>query len=224
MELNDLKKTWDKLSANRELDEGQLKAMLGKHTKNLIERIERNIKIGFVILAGLFLVIALDEFIISPIMMEEIKLTVPNWLVFLGVFSNALIFTTFIYFVIKYYLVKRSCDASCDLKDMLRKIMETLNLYQRLFYLALISVTFTMALGFISGLYQESIIELENQGMTFSEIILNQLLLEIGIGIAFILIVVGGIFVFMRWGFRRLYGNYYHKLKQTLNELKEIEE
>ena len=88
MELTDLKKTWDKMSANRELDEDQLKAMLGKRTKNLIDRIERNIKIGFVILAVLFLVLALDEFIISPMMMEEIKLTVPNWLVFLGVFMK----------------------------------------------------------------------------------------------------------------------------------------
>jgi len=223
MELNDLKNTWDKLSANRELDEGQLKDMLGKRTKSLIERIERNIKIGFVILFALFLVLALDEFIVSPMMMEEISMTVPNWLIFLGVFSNTLIFTTFIYFVIKYYRVKRSCDASSDLKDTLRKIIDTLNLYQRLFYLALITLTITMALGFITGLYQESIIELEKQGMTFSEIILNQLLLEIAVGAAFIFIVVGGIFVSLRWGFRKLYGNYYHQLKRTLKELKEIE-
>ena len=46
----------------------------------------------------------------------------------------------------------------------------------------------------------------------------------IGIGLAFLFIVVGGIFVFLRWGFRRLYGNYYHKLKRTLKELNEIEE
>lgn len=224
MELNDLKNTWDKLSASRELDEDQLKAMLSKRSKSLIERVERNIKIGFVILFALFLIIALDEFILSPIMMAEIKLTVPNWLIFLGVFSNTLIFTTFIYFVIQYYRVKRSCNSTCDIKDTLQKIINTLNLYQRLFYLALISLTFTMAIGFISGLYQESIIELEKQAMTFSEIIVNQLLLEIGIGIAFIVIVVGGIFLFLRWGFRRLYGNYYYKLKHTLKELKEIDE
>lgn len=224
MELNDLKNTWDKLSANRELNEDQLKAMLSKRTKSLIERIERNIKIGFVILLALFVVLALDEFIFSPMMMEEINIIVPGWLIFLGIFSNTLIITTFIYFVIKYYRVKRSCDASCDLQDTLLKIIETLNLYRRLFYLALVSVTFTMALGFISGLYQESIIELEKHAMSFSEIILNQLLLEIGIGIAFIVIVVGGIFLFLRWGFRHLYGNYYHKLKLTLKELKEIDE
>lgn len=224
MELTDLKKTWDKLSSNRKLDEGQLKIMLGKHTNNLIERIERNIRIGFIVLFVFFIIIALDEFVISPMMMEEIKLTVPSWLLFLGVFSNSLIFITFIYFVIRYYRVKRSCDVAGDLKDTLRKIIDTLNLYQRLFYLALISVTLTMALGFITGLHQESSFELEKQGILFSEIQLNQLFLEIGIGLVFIIFVVGGIFIFLRWGFRRLYGNYYHKLKHTLKELEEIED
>lgn len=85
MELTDLKKTWDKLSSNRKLDEGQLKIMLGKHTNNLIERIERNIRIGFIVLFVFFIIIALDEFVISPMMMEEIKLTVPSWLLFLHI-------------------------------------------------------------------------------------------------------------------------------------------
>lgn len=224
MELTDLKKTWDKMSSNRELDEDQLKAMLGKRTKNLIERIERNIKIGFVILFVLFIIIALDEFIVSPMIMEEINQTVPRWLLFLGVFSNTLIITTFIYFVIKYYRVKRSCNVASELKDTLRKIIDTLNLYQRLFYLALISLTFTMALGFITGLYQESISELEKQGTSFLEIQFDQLLLEIVIGLAFLVIAIGGVFIFLRWGFRRLYGNYYLKLKRTLKELNEIED
>jgi hypothetical protein len=221
MELTDLKKTWDKLSSGKELDENQLKVMLGKRSGNLIERIERNIKIGFIILFGLILVVALDDFFISPMMIEE-KNAIPGWIHFLNVFSYTLIFTTFIYFVIKYYRVKRSCDISCDLKDALRKIIETLNLYQRLFYLALISLAITQVLGFIAGLYQGSFAKLESQGVSFSEIQINQLLLEIGIGLAFIVFVVGGIFVFLRWGFRKLYGNYHLKLKRTLKELEEI--
>ena len=36
------------MSAGQELDEGQLRDMLGSRTKSLIERIDRNIKIGFV--------------------------------------------------------------------------------------------------------------------------------------------------------------------------------
>ena len=224
MELTDLKKTWGKLSSNRELNEEQLKAMLGKRTKNLIERVERNIRIGFLFLFALIIIIALDEFIFTPILMEKVNLIVPGWILFLGIFSNTLIFTTFIYFAIKYYLVKRSCDESCVLKDTLKKIIATLNLYQRLFYLTLILLTSTMALGFITGLYQESVTELESHGIQFSEIQFDQLFLEIIVGLVFLIVSVGGIFIFLRWGFRRLYGNYYHKLKQTLKELNEIDD
>ena len=47
--------------------------------------------------------------------------------------------------------------------------------------------------------------------------------LDRGIEFLVILIIsVGAIFIFLRWGFRRLYGNYIQKLKLTLNELKEI--
>ncbi len=224
MELTDLKNTWNKLSSNRELNEEQLKAMLSKRTKNIIERVERNIKIGFVILFAIMLIIALDEFIVTPIIMEKVNIIVPDWILFIGIFSNTLIFTTFIYFAIKYYLVKKSCDAICDLKETLRKIIDTLKLYQRLFYLALITLTFTMTLGFISGLYQESVSELESREIPFSEIQFDQLFLQIVIGLVFLIITVGGIFIFLRWGFRRLYGNYFHKLKQTLKELNEIED
>jgi hypothetical protein len=224
MELTDLKKTWGKITSNRELDEKQLKTMLSKQTKNVIERIERNIKIGFVILFALLLLIVFDDYIITPAMIENVSLPVPRWLMFLGFFSNTLLFTTFIYFVIKYYRVKRSCDVVCNLKDTLRKTVETLSLYRRLFYLALISLTVTMALGFIAGLYQESVAELKTQNIPFSEIQIDQLLLEIVIGLVFLVITVGGFFVFLRWGFRHLYGNYCHKLKQTLKELNEIDE
>ncbi len=219
MELNDLKKTWDKLPTNRELDENQLKTLLGKRSKNLIERVERNIKIGFVFLFALVLILIIDEFFISPALIEKTNQTVPNWLLFLSAFSNTLIFTTFLYFTIKYYRVKRECDLSCNLKDSLKKIIETLKLYQQLFYMALGSLTITMALGFVSGLYQESVMELEIQNAPFSEIQPGSLLLEIVIGLVFLIVAVGGIFIFLRWGFRRLYGNYYHKLKQTLKEL-----
>ncbi len=226
MDLKDLKKTWDKLASENELDENQIRAMLGKRTRNVMERIDRNIKIGFGVLFILILIFILDDFIISPEMLEEVSsdLTIPNWLLFLGVFSNALIVTTFLFFVIKYYRVKKSCDVVCDLKETLVKIIDTLNIYRRLFYLALVIITLTMAVGFITGLYQGSLADFSNQGISISEIQVNQLLLIILIGLLVLSITVGGIFLFLRWGFRRLYGNYIYKLKQTLKELEEIDE
>lgn len=222
MELRDLKQTWDKMSVGKELDENQLKGMLSKRTKSLIERIERNIKIGFFVLFILILFVVLDDFILSPMLMEDV-ISIPGWVHFLNVFSYALIFTTFVFFVIRYYRNKQSSDISEELKLKLRKIIETLKLYRRLFYLALTTLSISLILGFIAGLYQGSFAPLEEQSIAFSEIELDQLLLEVGIGLAFIVFVVGGIFIFLRWGFRKLYGNYYYKLKDTLKELEEIE-
>ena len=226
MDLKDLKKTWDKLGAKKQLDEDQLKNMLGKRTKSLIEKIDRNIKIGFILLFVLILVFALDDFLFSPLMIEGVSenLKIPDWLIFLGVFSNTLIFTTFIYFVIKYYRVKRKCDISCNLKETLEKIIDTLKIYQRLFYLALITLLFAMGSGFVSGMYNGFIDGIQEQGLPSYEINIDQLLIAILIGLIILILTVGGIFLFMRWGFRRLYGNYIHKLKLTLKELHEIDE
>jgi len=123
MDLEYLKKTWEKLPTNEQLDENQLRQMLGKRTKSLIEKIDRNIKIGLVVLFILILIFALDDFLLSPLMIESLNenISIPGWLLFLGVFSNALILTTFIYFVIKYYKVKQACDTVCDLKETLKK-------------------------------------------------------------------------------------------------------
>jgi len=226
MDLTVLKKTWDKMASTRELDENQIREMLGKHTKNLIERIDRNIKIGFVVLFFLILIFSLDDFLLSPLLTKDVSenLAVPHWLLFLSVLSNTLIFTTFIYFVIKYYHVRRSCDITCELKETLVKIIATLKIYQRMFYLALIFISVTMITGFITGVYQDTLANLETQGISFSEVSINQLLILIAIGLIFLLITVGGIFIFLRWGFRRLYGNYITKLKMTLKELEEIDE
>ena len=153
MDLKDLKKTWDKLEAKRNWMKIKSGQMLQKKTNNLIERIDRNIRIGFVVLFVLILIFALDDFIFSPLLVKGVNenFAMPQWLLFLSVFSNTLIFTTFIYFVIKYYKVKRSCDIVCNLKETLVKIIDTLKIYQRLFYLALITLLFAMGSGFITG-------------------------------------------------------------------------
>jgi len=225
MDLKDLKNTWDKMSSGKELDEGQLRGMLGKRTKSLMDKIDRNIKIGFIVLFALIIVFALDDFFLSPLMLDKLdgELTIPKWLIFLGVFSNVLIFTTFIYFVIKYTLVKRNCDIICDLKETLSKIIDTLKIYQRMFYLALFSLLFAMASAFITGLYEGFTSGIEQQGYELADVESNKLVLVVLIGIAVLTAFVGGLFLFLRWGFRRLYGNYILELKQTLNELNEIE-
>lgn len=226
MKLKDLKKTWENLASKKELDEGQIRELLGRRTKNLIDRIDRNIKIGFVLLFVLILIFAFDDFLFSPLLIKGVSenMTIPDWLLFLGVFSNVLIFTTFIYFVFKYYRIKKSCDITCNLEETLIKIIGILKIYQRMFYLALITLLFAMSSGFVSGMYKGFSDGVKKQGVPFSEIQPDQLILAIFIGLVILIISVGGIFIFLRWGFRKLYGNYIQKLKLTLNELEEIEE
>ncbi len=226
MELNDLKKTWNKISAGRELDENQLREMLGKRTKSLIERIDRNVKIGFGVILVMIVLFSLDDFWLSPqtIAKNYGEVPMPGWVVFFAIFGNTLIITTFLYFVIKYYKVKRSCDVLCNLKETLIKIIDSLVLYQRLFYLALVTIIISMASAFIMGIYKGLDYNAEVKGMQLSDIEPSQLVLVAVISSLLIVLFGGGIFLFLRWGFRRLYGNYIKKLRTTLKELEEIEE
>jgi type III secretory pathway component EscS len=225
MELKDLKKAWSSVSSDKELDETQIREMLGTRTRNLLERIDRNIKIGFVLLFALILLFILDDFVFSPHILNAIgnEITIPSWLLFINAFSYALILTTFVYFVFQYYRAKKSCDINCNLRETLRKIIKILQLYQRLFYLALVTFSVAVAISFISGMLMGMEQSVASEGMQLSEIPFNRLLIVIVIGLIILTLLVGGIFLFMRWGFRRLYGNYIQKLKRTLNELNEVD-
>ena len=226
MDLENLKKTWEKLPSEKQLDENQLRKMLGKQTKSLIDRIDRNIKIGLIVLFVLILIFALDDFLLSPLMIESLNenISIPPWLLFLSIFSNALIFTTFIYFAIKYYKVKKACDTVCDLKETLKKIIGTLEIYQTMFYLALATLLVAIGLGFITGMYTGFSDKVRQLGIPLSEVETGGLIATILIGLVILAILVGGVFLFLRWGFRKLYGNYIHELKLTLKELEEINE
>ncbi|MFW6289362.1 MAG: hypothetical protein ACOC0R_00225 [Mariniphaga sp.] len=225
MELRELKETWNRLSSTRELDENQIREMLQHRTGNLIDTINRNVRIGFIILLGLIVLFVLDDFILAPMLAgdKELAVEMPQWLVFMSIFSNVLIFTTFIYFVVKYYRVRKICDVACNLKETLIRIIETLRIYQRLFYLALFIFALALALQFISGIYTGMAFDMETQGIHLSDVPVGKWFLVAGIALLVLLFTVGGIYLLMRWGFRRLYGNYIDKLKHTLDELNEIE-
>ncbi len=226
MDLENLKKTWDKLPTEKQLDESQLRKMIGHRTKSLLERIDLNIKIGFGILFVLIVIFALDDLILSPILMKEFgeNLDIPGWVLFISVFSNFLIITTFIYFVIKYYRVKKSCDMNCNLKETLVKIINTLQIYQTMFYLALATFLLAIGTGFVTGMYKGFLDGVQEKGMVLAEVQGDKIALVFLIGLFILILITGLVFFFLRWGFRKLYGNYIHKLKLTLRELQEIED
>jgi hypothetical protein len=226
MNLENLKKTWDKLPTEKQLDENQLMKMIGHRTKNLIETIDRNIKIGFGILFVLIVIFALDDLILSPNLMKELgeNLDIPGWVLFISVFSNLLIITTFIYFVIKYYRVKRSCDMNCNLKETLIKIIDTLKIYRTMFYLALMTFLFSIGTGFVSGMYKGFLEGVQEKGMVLAQVQGDKIALVVLIGLTILIFLTGLVFFFLSWGFKKLYGNYIQKLKLTLQELQEIED
>ena len=226
MDLKNLKKVWDKLPSDNQLDENQLSEMLGKRSKTLMNRIDRNIKIGFGILLVLILTFALYDYQISPLLLSEPgnNPDIPKWLLFLRVFSKTLFFTTFIYFIIKYYRIKKSCDSVYDLKVTLHKIIETLKIYKTMFHLALISSLFAIGTGFALGLYNGFLEKANEKGIPLAEIQKNEIAIWILIGLLILTVITGTVFLFLQWGFLKLYGNYIQKLKLTLSELQEIEE
>jgi len=225
MELIDLKRTWNQLSARIELNEDQLREMLRKKTVNLIDRIDRNVRIGFVVLFVFIVLFIIDDFIFAPKLINDVAngIEIPRWLMFLSFFSNTLIVLTFVYFVIQYYKVKKTCNISCNLRETLVKIIGTLRIYQRLFYLALFVLSITMILYFISGMFLGAEVELHEKNMLFSDVTVGKWLVLLVVGLVVLGITVGGIYLLLRWGFRRLYGNYISKLKQNLSELNEID-
>jgi hypothetical protein len=224
MELKDLQKTWSRLSSGMELDENQIREMLRRRTSSLIDRINRNIRIGFIVLFVLITLFVADDYIFASMLTSdpEMGAVMPQWLIFLSIFSNILIISAFIYFAVKYYRVQKSCDISCNLKETIVRIIEILRIYQRLFYLTLFVFALALALQFISGVYTGIVYDLDSQGIQVSEIEWNQWLMVSGVGLLVLILSVGGIFLLMQWGFRRLYGKYIDKLKEMLNELNEL--
>ncbi len=227
MKIEDLQKAWVKYSSkdNIHLDEKSLEEMLGKRTKSLIERIDRNVKIGFVVLLGLILYNLVDYFVVYPNLTDAtgLQIEVPVWIMAIDLLSMLFIILTFIYFAVSYYRVKNQCSDSCSLKDTLIRIIGILKLYKSLFFFALVIILVSTSISFVFGLYYGISVKANEYGLTIAETGGGQLAFTIMFGLVVLILLTGGIFLLFRWGFRKLYGNYLLKLKHTLKELTEIE-
>lgn len=227
MKIEDLQKAWDKYSSRDTvlLDEKALEEMLGKRTKSLMERIDRNIKIGFGVLLALILYNILDYFVIYPNIKHGLgfEMEIPAWIILIDLLSNLFITATFIYFAITYFRVKNKCSTTCNLKVTLIKIIGILKLYELLFFFALIIILVSTSISYIFGLYFGLLTQAKDQGLQLTEIGAGQLIFTIFLGLMILVLITVGLFLLFRWGFRKLYGNYLMGLKLTLNELNEIE-
>lgn len=223
MDINDLKSAWNTYSSQEvdkhHLGKESINGLLHNRTKTMIERIDRNIRIGIGILLAYIAYIILEDLYLSKILIKE-PVQYPSWMIPIDVFSNTLIIATYLFFVIRYLKIKRNFSVDLHLKDFLTGILDTLKTYRRMFYLAVIILLINMIVSFTAGLYE---------GVKFStggieNLTTSKILLVIGVGLAVLVPLIAITFLILRWGFNKLYGRYLVSLNEMMYELKETAE
>ncbi|WP_339734298.1 hypothetical protein [uncultured Sunxiuqinia sp.] len=227
MELKDLKSAWNKFSSDdankHQLGEEAIYDLLKKRTRNLIERIDRNIKIGFAVLIALSLLFVLDVFLFTPRMVGGYE-PAPGWIQWMEGLGVLFIAGSFVYFWLGYRTATKDYSQSNDLAKVLRAIVRILYVYRKLFYLALGILLLIMGISFVTGLYSGVDLKAHELGATLTDVSsAPEMIKTIILGMVIFLVFIAALFVFFRWGFRKLYGNYISKLKETLKELDEID-
>jgi len=224
MDLMDLKSAWNTYSSHEadkhHLGKESINEMLRNRTKTLVERIDRNIRIGMWVLLAYIAYIIIDDLYLSKIIIKE-PLQYPSWMIPLDVFSNALIITTYLFFVIRYLKIKRNFSLDLHLKDLLTGILDTLKTYRRLFYLAVIILLINMIVSFSAGLYEGVKFSTGNSSGGLENLSTSKIFIIIGVGLAVLIPLIAGTFFILRWGFNKLYGRYLISLNDTLKEVDE---
>ena len=221
MDIKDLKAAWDNYSSQEmnkhRLGKESINELLKNRTQSLVDRIDRNIRIGMGVLLLFIIYVVVDSIFLSDLPRAIVDQTIeyPKWLIPIDIFSTTLIITTYLFFILRYLKIKRNFSIQHQLKDLLLGIRETLKTYRRMFYLAVVILLINITVSFIAGVYQ-GVQLIEN--LTTSKI-----LSAIGISLLVIVLMVGVSFFILRWGFNKLYGRYLVNLNETLQELDESE-
>jgi len=227
MDIKDLKSAWDTYSSQevskRQLEKGAIDEMLRKKSVSLVDRIDRNLRIGMGILLAYIAYTLLENLFLTKILIQE-PLEYPKWLYPIDMFSNALIVTTYLFFAIRYLKIRKSFSIDNQLKALLTGILDTLKTYRRMFYLAVIILLLNIAVSFSAGLYQgvKSKADLTNSGL--ENLPMSKIYEIIGVGSIILIPIITVTFLILRWGFNKLYGKYLNKLNDTLDELDEKDE
>jgi hypothetical protein len=226
MDLKDLKSAWNTYSS-QEVDKHRLgkdtiNDLLKNQTKSLVERFDRNIRIGMIVILVYIAYSIIDSLYLSKLTIKE-PIQYPDWIVPFDVFSTTLIVTTYLFFVIRYLRIKRSFSPDTHLKDLLTGILDTIKTYRRMFYLAVAILLINMIVSFAAGLYLGVKYNADSTGVGIDNLSNSKILSIIGIGLAILIPFIAIIFFLLRWGFNRLYGRYQIRLNETLQELDETE-
>lgn len=224
MDIKDLKSAWDTYSS-QEMDKHRLgketiHELLKNKTKSLVDRIDRNIRIGMLVILVFIAYIIIDSLYLSKLFIKE-PIQYPDWIVPFDVFSTVLIVTTYLFFALRYLRIKRSFSPDTHLKDLLTGILDTIKTYRRMFYLAVAILLINMIVSFAAGLYQGVKFNADKAGVGIDNLTTTKILSIIGVGLAILIPFISITFFLLRWGFSRLYGRYQIRLNETLQELNE---
>ena len=225
MKLQDLKSAWNQYSSTdasrHRLNETDLQNMLRKRTQGLIERINRNIRIGLISFMLLSLLFILDDFVISPLLAGGTD--IPFWIILINGLSILIIVGSFIYFSTCYSRAKKDYSQSNDLKYVIQSIIHILNTYRRLFYWAVGILLLVNCINFFTGLFTGIEVAASRYRVAVGDLDHTQLIRKMAIGMFILIVLIAILFFFFRWGFRKLYGRYIKQLEETLKELEEGE-
>ena len=228
MEFKDLKSAWDTYSTQEvdkhHLGKESIHELLRTRTKTLVDRIDRNIRIGLSVLLVFIAYVIVDSLFLSDYFSELLMHKVieyPEWLKPLDVFTTTLIITTYLFFAIRYLKIRRNFSIDLQLKDLLNGILETVQTYRRMFYLAVIILLLNMVVGFVAGIYEGLKYSVGNVPRGMENLTTSKIILIICIGLAVLIPLIVLTFFTLRWGFNKLYGRYLDRLNETLKELDE---
>ncbi len=218
MKIKELRKAWDQLSTESQersfLNEDQIRDLLGKQSKNLIERTDFNIRTLFLIVIFVFSgLLIYDILLITGMVAAGSERNDPGWYTFTGLIVHLLIIGLFTAFTISYFHVRRQHSEGDDLRNSLFKIIRILSFYRKLFTILLAVYILDAAASFTQGFVDQINSYHKTEGVPVSELIS-------GIFLAFLL--AGSLFLLLRWAFRKIYGNYLQGMKNTLKELDEL--
>ena len=218
MEIKDLQKAWSQISntaGQEQLTDEKIRHLLSSRTANLMERIDKNIRIGFAVLFVVILTMIVFDFFMAshPDTIRAGLPGVPRWVSLLDRGINILIIILFIVFVLRYRYTGKKCDAASNLKQGLKQVIQVLTSYNRLFVFALVIFLLASASGYVAGYYIGITAVAPSEFFQPFSIIF---------GIITLSLLTGFLFLLIRWIFRKFFGQYLTRLKETLKELDEL--
>jgi tetrahydromethanopterin S-methyltransferase subunit G len=231
MELDELKSAWNKMSSENEkklqLNEGEIQNLLGNRTRDITEKIGRNIRIGMFIVLGWVCLWLTIDFIFTPIFNkyldgDDISKGLMDWSFILEVFVYVLIIATIIIFWIRYNRIEKQNIYSTDLKSKLSLHIKILDSYKTMFYIVLIIILFYITIAFSGGFIAKLTSPTDELQFNIATIPFIKWVIMAVVFLFTLGIFIAIYYFLFNFFFNRLYGRYLKQLKLTLKELDEV--